>query len=248
LEEQRLRDALETLINLQEIDCEIKKLENVKGDLPQKVQSLEEQVSKLSKTIELKRKELKENTKAKKEAENEVALLREKLAKYQRQLYQVNTNREYDAITSEIELTEKRVDQKDFEVLEREEAGTNLQEEVVKTEETFAQQTQLLEEMRTELEKRLSMTNKAKLRLSSQRENVTNQLSRQLLSNYERIRSGRNGVALAFMVDGACSECSSRIPPQRAMEIRQMDSIFVCEICGRILVWRADAETVCADS
>lgn len=241
-----MREALETLIDLQGIDCELKKLEKVKGDLPQKVNSLEDKVRQLSENIKNKRQTLKENTKAKRDAENEVALLKEKLAKYQKQLYQVNTNREYDAITLEIEAAEQGIDQKEFEALEYEEAENELQQECANLEETLDQQTLELNGMKIELEKRLNVTNNAQIKLSSQREGVTDELSCQLLSNYERIRSGRNGLALALLVDGACSECSSRIPPQRAMEIRQMDRIYICEVCGRILVWRPEATDVCA--
>ena len=243
-----MRKALETLNDLQEIDFELKKLEKVKGDLPQKVESLNEEVKQLVESIKSKRQALEENEKAKRNAENEVALLKERLAKYRKQLYQVHTNREYDAITSEIETTEKSLDQKEFELLEREEDENNLQEEIVNAEETLGQQTQVLKEMKIELEKRLAVTNNTQVKLSSQRKNVTNRLSPQLLSNYERILSGRNGVALAHLVDGACSECSSRIPPQRAMEIRQMNRIYICEVCGRILVWRPEAEEVCSVS
>ena len=74
-------------------------------------------------------------------------------------------------------------------------------------------------------------------KLFREREETVKGLPRQILSTYNRIRSGRGGVALAMLRDGACSECSSRIPPQRGLEIRQMDKLYLCEVCGRIMIW-----------
>jgi len=240
-----LKKVLETLINLQEIDCKLQKLEKAKGNLPQKVTGLKEEIKVLEENITSDKQTLEENQQAMAATNNELSLLRERLAKYQKQLYQVNTNKEYDAITIEIETAEKNIEEKDFEILEREETEKTLLEKLANAEETLNQKMKLLKEMEDELNNRLAVTNDEQMKLTSQREDVITGLSPQLLSNYERIRLAKNGIALALLSNGACSECSSRIPAQRAMEIRQMDRIFLCEVCGRILVWRPEAESVC---
>ncbi|HQG46666.1 MAG TPA: hypothetical protein PLG50_13490, partial [bacterium] len=56
---------------------------------------------------------------------------------------------------------------------------------------------------------------------------------------------GRGGIAVAFLKDGSCSECSTRIPPQRGLEIRMMNHIYLCEVCGRIMLYDPDRVTVC---
>ena len=240
-----MRESLESLINLQYIDCELMKLDKLQGDLPVKVRELEDEVQKLSQDKDEKQKSLENYYKEKRSIENDVALYKENLAKYREQLYRVTTNKEYDAITSEIENAEKIVDEKEFRLLELEEFEETLQKELSDIQTTLQQQLQQLKEMHNELKQRLEETNDERKKLSLERTKYQGNLSRQLISNYERIRTGRDGVALAMLVNGSCGECSSRIPPQRAMEIRQMDHVYLCETCGRILVWIPDAKSIC---
>ena len=115
-----MRKALETLIQLQIIDTQLMHLEEEKGDLPQKVKVYENQVSDMQKDLENTKTEYEEKKTRKFNVDNELSLLGEKLKKYQAQLYQVKTNKEYDAITVEIENTQELIDKLEIEFLELE--------------------------------------------------------------------------------------------------------------------------------
>jgi hypothetical protein len=39
------------------------------------------------------------------------------------------------------------------------------------------------------------------------------------------------------VVLNACGGCHKRFPPQRILEIREGDRLFMCDVCGRMLVW-----------
>ncbi|MCX5754289.1 MAG: C4-type zinc ribbon domain-containing protein [Candidatus Krumholzibacteria bacterium] len=41
---------------------------------------------------------------------------------------------------------------------------------------------------------------------------------------------------MANLLGDICQGCYSRVPPQRAVEVRRNDQIMNCEVCGRILV------------
>jgi predicted nucleic acid-binding Zn-ribbon protein len=92
------------------------------------------------------------------------------------------------------------------------------------------------------LDKMLLQTREEEETFLKKRELVTKGISRPILSTYDRIRKARGGVAIAMLKNGSCSECSSRIPPQRGLEIRMMDRLHFCEVCGRILVWRPEMD------
>jgi len=73
--------------------------------------------------------------------------------------------------------------------------------------------------------------------LINQRKKIIEKINRPLLSNYERIRKGRNGTALAEVKNYTCSECFATIPAQTVVEVRKMNHLIPCESCGRILVY-----------
>jgi len=238
-----LRKVLDKLIELQEIDGQLLKLEEARGDLPQKVNELASEINDITDKIKQKKQEKKEKESRKMAADGETSLLKEKFKKYQNQLYQVKTNKEYDAMTIEIDNCENKIDELEFEFLELEEELAKLDTEISEAETSLNEHKQLLEENEKHLSEMMEKTKEKEKVLKEQREKMIKGISRPLLTTYDRIRLNRGGRALAYLSNGSCSDCSTRIPPQRGMEIRMMDTIYYCEVCGRILVWQPEDES-----
>ena len=235
-----MHKALQNLIELQNIDSQLQALESSRGDLPQKVSALKEEIAQIESRIADTETELEQHRARNNSVANEIAVGKERLKKYQNQLYQVKTNREYDAMTLEIDNSQSQVEQLEFESLELDERIEQLQSELGDLRESAEKLKETLDVQQEYLNKTLAGTRKREEQLEGERAGLLNTLPRPLLSTYERIRSARGGIALALLKNGACSECSSKIPPQRGMEIRMMNRLFLCEVCGRILIWRPD--------
>ncbi|MBV9243002.1 MAG: hypothetical protein JO314_13440 [Acidobacteria bacterium] len=57
-----------------------------------------------------------------------------------------------------------------------------------------------------------------------------------LAAVYDRLASrSRDGIAVAEVVNGACSACHMSLRPQVQVEVRKGQEIIVCESCSRIL-------------
>ncbi len=235
-----MHKILETLIDLQDIDSRLQKVEEEKGDLPQRVQQFAAEVEQTRETLSQKTEQKKENVHEKSNLDNEVELIKEKLKKYKVQLYQVKTNKEYDAITVEIETSQEAIDEKGYRSLELEEAIEEQNAAIAELQSQLEEQEKNLKVLQADLDSKLEKTREHEADLKEKRHEVQSRLPRPIYSTYERIRLGRSGVAVAMLQDGACSECSSRVPPQRGLEIRMMNRINTCEVCGRILVWRSE--------
>jgi predicted nucleic acid-binding Zn-ribbon protein len=54
---------------------------------------------------------------------------------------------------------------------------------------------------------------------------------------YSRILTAKGDSGVANLVSDICQGCYSRVPPQKAHEVRKNDQILKCEVCGRILVY-----------
>lgn len=235
-----MRAELESLINLQAVDCKLRELERSTGDLPQVVEELTGREKSLSEKLNLEKSELNDWVLKKKNVQSDVVISKEKLEKYKKQLYEVKTNREYDAVTMEIDMMKEAIFQKEYNVLEIDEKIEALEQNMPDSEKKLKEiQNDLLVSQKT-LNDQLAEISTQKLQLIKDREKLVQTISRKLLSLYDRIRSARNGEALTLVLNGACSACNSRIPPQRGLEVRLMNEVYTCEVCGRILVWQED--------
>src|SRR6185503_2288336 len=97
---------LEALVKLQSIDSKIDELKKLRGDLPDEVQDLEDEMEGYKTRMgrfESEQKELEDIIKKNKEGIKEAEKL---IKKYNDQQKNVKNNREYEAITKEVELQE----------------------------------------------------------------------------------------------------------------------------------------------
>ncbi len=237
-----MREVLLTLKELQYVDNELQTLEQKKGDLPNRVNALKSEMESLQQQLDEKTEKNREESSLRSRQENELELLRQQLKKYQKQLYQVKTNKEYDAITLEIEETESGIERLEFNNLELEESIEKRNQEIQELEASLNALETELEQSRDSLEKVMARTRDQEKVLREKKESTQTRLTKPILSTYERIRNGRGGSAVAFLINGACSACSSRVPPQRGVEIRMMNKLFLCETCGRILIYDSEKE------
>jgi predicted nucleic acid-binding Zn-ribbon protein len=63
-----------------------------------------------------------------------------------------------------------------------------------------------------------------------------------LRSLYRRYYSKFSERAIVPVKNGVCTGCYVTIPPMRIDRIRAMDTLEICENCGRILIWEEDSE------
>lgn len=232
-----VEDKLRALYQLQEIDSKIDEINRLRGELPLEVKDLEDELAGLQTRIEKIQTEItqrKEDVAAKK---NEIKEAQNQIKKYEQQQMEVRNNREYEAITKEmefqkleIELCEKRIREYTFDI----ENKTSLLESAqLKHEERSID----LKQKQNELDEIVAETKKEVEDLTAKSEELSGFIEARLLTAYKRIRSNaRNGLAVVSVERDACGGCFNKIPPQRQLDIRTYKKIIVCEYCGRILI------------
>jgi len=235
--EQTVEQKLKALYELQTIHSEIDKIRQIRGELPMEVADLEDDVAGLETRIQKIKFELDD-------LEDEIVtrknVIKEALAntkKYETQLNEVKNNREYEAISKEIEIqgldiqvAEKKIREFGFEITTKnqvyEKALADLEERKGD-----------LEIKKAELGTITSETQKEEEDLLVQAEKAQVNIEERLMFAYNRLRkNAKNGLAVVTIRRDSCSGCFNQIPPQRQSDIRQRKKIIVCEHCGRILV------------
>ena len=94
---------LDVLIQIGDIDYRINEINELKGDLPEKVESQKELIVQLNSVNEVNNSKINELDNKLTENQYNLNDTNEKLNKYKKQLYLVTTNKEYDALLTEID-------------------------------------------------------------------------------------------------------------------------------------------------
>ncbi|MFZ5519474.1 MAG: zinc ribbon domain-containing protein [Candidatus Zhuqueibacterota bacterium] len=225
------------LIELQKIDKKLMDLESVRGDLPEIVQELKENLADLTDKLAKARQNNADTQRLKRDYQMDMDALIEKLDKYKEQIYSVKTNKEYDAITAEIENLEKQIDDIELKTLELMEAEDKQVESIAQLATKTQEVQENLQVKESDLQQKLISTEAEEKKLASQRKELVSEIDYRLVSTYDRIRKGKDGIALTTIVNYNCTSCFTTIPAQTVVEVRQMNRLISCEVCGRILVF-----------
>jgi predicted nucleic acid-binding Zn-ribbon protein len=218
------------------VDIQLQEIHELKGDLPATVAELEAKVNELQSRLKELEKTMKQAKVDREKADDEILGSAEKIEKYKGQQLQVKSNKQYDALTKEIETTQERSIklQKDMELLEGKIQLSKTDADAIKAqlEEISAD----YDERKKELKEVNKEHEKEELKFRHEREKLLARIDKEDLDRYERIQKAKGGTAVVPVKRGACGGCFSRVPPQKMLEIRQNNRLFMCEHCGRILV------------
>lgn len=239
-----MQEKILALYELQKIDSKIDGINKVKGELPLEVQDLEDEMAGMKTRIEHINAEIEELNSLTKQRKREVDQAKIMIGNYKEQQNNVRNNREYDAISKEIEYQELEIELAEKR-LKKEYAG-GIKAKKLQLEEAENQMKEReadLAAKKAELEGIEAETAPLVEEYGVQEAQAKEKIDERLLAAYERIRRNvRNGLAVVTVKRDACGGCFNRIPPQRQADIRQGKKIIVCEYCGRILVADPEAE------
>lgn len=235
--EYSVEDKLKALYELQTVDSSIDNIRRLRGELPLEVQDLEDEIAGLQTRLENFEKELKELQDTISNKENEIKESEMLIEKYQKQQNNVRNNREYEALSKEIEFQTLEIELRKKHIREYNEKIEQRNKDIEESRKELEERKEDLKNKKEELDSIIDETKKDEERLNKRSEEVREMIEPRLLNAYKRIReNARNGLAVVTVERDACGGCFNKIPPQRQMDIRSRKKIIVCEYCGRILV------------
>ena len=235
-------EKIMALYELQKIDSQIDEINKVKGELPLEVEDLEDEIAGLQTRIANINAEIEELNNLTKQRKREIDQAQIQIAKYTEQQNNVRNNREFDAISKEIEYQQLEIALAEKRLKEYAGAIKAKKASLETTDASLAERNIDLTAKKNELESIEGETAAQIEDLVAQGDAAKAKIDERLLGAYNRIRSKvHNGLAVVTVKRDACSGCFNRIPPQRQADIRQGKKLIVCEYCGRILV--PDTET-----
>ena len=242
-----MHSDLASLMNLQSIDTRINELNRESEVFPASLSKLEALIKRSRDTVDGMTKKLNALFEEKKTLEGAIADAKAHLDKSQELLNSIKTNREYDAVHTQIENFKTIVSSGDAKIKKFDLDAAELQQSIEKAkaelEKTMSDNASEI----TELKSKMAAIGASIAAMTEERNTVIGSVSKPLLRTYNHILKRRkNGQVLSFVNGGdrTCSVCFKILEAQLVNEIRKSDKIIVCQNCGSIFVWKEDEKPV----
>ncbi len=234
--ENTIEKKLNALLDLQAIDCQLDDITKMKGALPEEVEDLEDELATLQTRSHNTQEELANLEQEIVTRRVSIKSLEALVKKYEEQQMGVRNNREYDAITKEIDLQKLEIQLSDKRIKSAYERIEKQRLELENCQVLIDKSQQVLADKQGVLQVLIGESEGEEKKLHEQRSKVVRHVEESLLRVYERIRKNvRNKLAVVVVKREACGGCFNKVPPQKQADIKEKRSIIVCEHCGRII-------------
>ena len=235
--EVTVEEKLRALYDLQLIDSRIDEIRNVRGELPLEVEDLEDEVAGLNTRIQKHDSDLEvidNDIKTKKILIDDAKAA---IKKYSEQQKNVRNNREFNALSKEVEFQELEIELAEKHIKEYRASIEQKKDVIGQTKEKLEDRQKHLTHKKGELDEILAETQKEEDMLTKKSNEYETQIEDRLISAYKRIRNNvKNGLAVVPVERGASGGSYFTIPPQVIVEIASRRKIITDEHSGRILV------------
>jgi predicted nucleic acid-binding Zn-ribbon protein len=236
-EEKELSDYLERLVALQTIDLKIQEMEREKKEIPRFITSLEEGLKKEEEKFYEEKAELEKLQKERRQKEKDLEEEVDRVKKAEARIYEIKTNKEYQAVLKEIENAKTLNRQREEEILEILERLEEGQQRISREEKELEEKRKEIQQEVGELRQKESSFEEEMADEVRRREEREKGIPPELLTKYRMLLDKRHGVAVARVIQGVCQACNMNLRPQLYIELQKQDSLILCPSCNRILFW-----------
>tara|TARA_X000000368_G_scaffold124127_1_gene97329 strand:- start:197 stop:895 length:699 start_codon:yes stop_codon:yes gene_type:complete len=226
--------SVKYLVELQNIDTQLEDLNSLLGNLPKMVEELNQKENDLLSKIEENKIRLKNINLSSNKSETSNSQIDEKINKLTDQLFLVTNNKQYDALTNEIEHLQDQKSNHETDLLTYIEEKDILEKQIVDDEKLCEELKEDLNNRRGKLEKAMSETAEEKEALEKSRSEKVSEIDENIIQIYTKVISARSGVAVVSLSGDSCGGCGAALPPQKASEVRSGEP-HRCDSCGRFL-------------
>ena len=232
-----VEEKLKTLYQLQTALSAIDEKRTLRGELPQEVNDLEDEIEGLNTRIQRIQSDIDDFQQAIVQKKGEIADAQASVNRYKAQLDEVKNNREYDTLSKEIEFQSLEIELCNKKIREAQARISEKNEELQANKVLMDERKGDLEVKKSELDEIMEETRAEEEKLKEKVKDYEAKIEPRLLTSFKRIRrNARNGLGIVYVQRDACGGCFNKIPPQRQLDIKMHKKIIVCEYCGRIMI------------
>jgi len=228
---------LKLVIRLQDIDQRLADLTREIASLPKHIAEIEKKLVSHERKLEADRAALLANQKERRKCEGDIQVQEQKISKLKDQMLLAKTNEQYRAFQAEIEFCQGEIRKAEDRILELMGESEPLDRNVKTAESSLKAEKVEVDAEKQQARERTTVDQTAAGELQQERAAIVAGISPGVYKNYERVRKGRRGIAVAEAVDGRCSACNMLLRLQYLQDLKKGDQILFCESCQRILYY-----------
>lgn len=229
-----MKDQLQLLERLQEIDVQIDRHEKDLARVPLEVQDIARNLVLIRREIAEFEERLEAVQKDLRKKETDLNAEQEKIKRSERRLLNIKNQKEHNALSREVKLGKKvsgEIEESVLEFMGQIESLTRILERKRNDYQEFEKR---LLEKKAEAQEVESGANSALTSLNSEKLNVSEAIEGQFLKRYVTVKKAR-GNAVAELKNGSCTGCNMAIPPQLNIKVLKQEEMVICPNCNRIL-------------
>lgn len=232
-----MRAHLERLTALQIVDMKIQKMDREKGEIPQRMAALEEEFHKEEAKVLSQRAEMEKLQKERRQKEKDLEEEVDRVKKTEARVFEIKTNKEYQAVLKEMESAKKLNRQREEEILGILEHIEEIQKNLGKNEKNLEAKRKEFQKAIHELKQKADSYEQEMAGEIREREKREKEIPSALLNKYRRLLEKRHGIAIVKVQNGVCQACYMNLRPQLHIELQKQDTLILCPNCSRILFW-----------
>ncbi|MCS7281469.1 MAG: C4-type zinc ribbon domain-containing protein [Desulfobacterota bacterium] len=232
-----MENELKILYEIQKTDLKIMETERKLALGPKKIEELDFELRQLKEKIDKEKIIIDELEKERRRKERELDEEREKIKKKEARLFEVKTNKEYQAMLKEIEMAKEALDKLEEDILILMDRIEELKKDYQESVKYYEKRKKEIEEEKRSIQNDLSTLDEQIAVYRTEKERLMNEISPELKERYNIIREKRQGIAVVNVKNGVCLGCYVNIPPQLFIEVTKNNQIISCPNCNRIFYY-----------
>ncbi len=230
---EKLRELQNTLLKEFEIEAELE-------EIPKELEDLKWRYHRIDRSISEKEINSEKNSKLIQGLNKQKEELKRNKEKYESQIPLIKTQKEYEAITSEIAQIDEKLEHNEAQELEAyqeiESLNPALDEMKSHREELKAQ----IDEKEKEVKKLILEKQKVLNGYLKEKKKISSGLDDEIIYKFEKIVKNKDGLGIVSVRNNVCMGCNMLLPPQFVNDVRREEDLIFCPNCSRILYYRED--------
>jgi uncharacterized protein len=232
---QDIKTQIIALIVLQKVDDEINVRNSQIKRLKDLIESEDQTINHLRENLKIRKSEIEILLKDRRDSEVTAKQKTEEAQKLGGQLYDVKTNEAYSTLQNEIQKKKHETSLLEEHVLELMVAEDEFKGKITEAESELKQGEQQVVSKQAEHKSEIAEFEKAINDFQAEWDTAAKDVAPDYLHLYQRLRSAKEGKAMARIENDICTGCQIAIRAQATIELKKYRSILYCNNCARIL-------------
>jgi uncharacterized protein len=242
-----MEKVFDKLRSLQDILSKKFLIENEIKDIPKNLSTKSELLARLKKSYIEKNEQYDAVKSRLKSIRQKMIDAEQEREKYEKQMDEIKTQREYEALDKEIRDASEREQQLRKEMQREEKVLEEMAKSLEREETMIKQQEEELSEEQDKIKSESAAKGDELKGLEKEEKKLLPGLDEDMIFKFQRIIRSKAGVGIVPLRKGVCTGCHMILPMQFVNDVRKGESILFCPYCSRVLFFQDEEEQFVAE-